>query len=438
MTTIANTEAGATGRYIDFGTSPANNVNVGAQTIIAYGKPTGSGGGGFGYYFGKTPAGTVRGPRFFVAHNANSPGLCFASDSGTSGFPQKSGTGGEVTYNSWAHHIATWDGSLNHSGIHLYTDTTESTYAGISGLPATDGFGSITSDSDKNLFLMNRGNSGNLAREFVGDVGYIARWNRVLNSTEITSVINDGPLSVPSGLILCWANQADLSPSAITPAGRSTHVDGSMPPNTALDGANLSIADATHAHAADNVVLTTDSTLAAADAAHAHAADNVTLDAGGSTTLAVADAAHAHAADNIVFTTDSTLAIADAAHNQSADNVNLSLAAPAGTSPGLYRPSMYPVYPPAQPMFRLRGEESPAEFGSFSARTELIARIQAWQMPDEYGHFRSSSRLSLAMTGTEEDDDMVAAFRARRMPSPAQMQKALPHLLRALNSIDAL
>jgi hypothetical protein len=86
------------------------------------------------------------------------------------------------------------------------------------------------------MFLMNRGNSGSLGRAFVGSVAWIARWNRVLDSTERATARTNGPLdpSLSSGLVLCWANQQDYSASALTPVGRSTHADGDMPPNVGL------------------------------------------------------------------------------------------------------------------------------------------------------------------------------------------------------------
>jgi len=246
MATITSTEAGATGRYIDLSTSPANNVDVGAQTIIVYCNPTASGGAGFAYHIGKTTAGSTAGLRFFITHNGGSPGLTFGvSSSGGAGFPQKSGTAGEVTYGSWQHHIADWDGTLNHSGIHMYIGATESTYAANIGSTSNNGSGSINSDAAKRLFLLNRGDSGNLGREFVGDNGYIARWNRVLNSTERANVIANGPLSEPSGLILCWANDQDYSTNAITAAGRSTRVTGGTPTNTALGGTGTTVAPST-------------------------------------------------------------------------------------------------------------------------------------------------------------------------------------------------
>lgn len=93
--------------------------------------------------------------------------------------------------------------------------------------------------------------------------------------------------------------------------------------------ADLTIADASHAHAADNLALTTASSLTVADATHAHAADNLALTTASS--LTVADAAHAHTADNLALTTASILTVADAAHAQAADNLGLSL----GGSPTL-------------------------------------------------------------------------------------------------------
>lgn len=232
MATITSTEAGATGRYINLGASPANNVDVGAQTWIVYCNPSGSGGGGFAYHIGKTTAGSTAGLRFFIDHNGGSPRIAFGVDSaGAGGSPQRAGTGGEVSYGSWQHHTVTWDGSLTAANIHTYVGSTESTY-----LTTTDGTTSINSDSAKKLFLLNRGDTGNLGREFVGDNGYIARWSRVLNSTERANVIANGPLSEPTGLILCWANDQDYSTNAITAAGRSTRVTGGTPTNTALGG----------------------------------------------------------------------------------------------------------------------------------------------------------------------------------------------------------
>jgi hypothetical protein len=84
--------------------------------------------------------------------------------------------------------------------------------------------------------------------------------------------------------------------------------------------ATLVIQDATHSHAADNVVLTQVHNLTVADALHAHTADNVAL----IINLAIQDALHGHTADNVVLTQVHILAIADALHAHFGDNLVLT------------------------------------------------------------------------------------------------------------------
>ena len=87
----------------------------------------------------------------------------------------------------------------------------------------------------------------------------------------------------------------------------------------------LTIADSTHGHAADNLVLTSSTDLVIAEATHGHAADNLTLDAPTGTSLTVADATHAHTADALTLSTDAWLTVADALHAHAADNLTLTL-----------------------------------------------------------------------------------------------------------------
>lgn len=84
----------------------------------------------------------------------------------------------------------------------------------------------------------------------------------------------------------------------------------------------LTIADATHAHTADNVVLTTATTLVIADATHAHMADSPTLSA--ETVLAITNALHNHTADSLGLSVEQYLAIQNTQHAHSADNVVLN------------------------------------------------------------------------------------------------------------------
>lgn len=88
-------------------------------------------------------------------------------------------------------------------------------------------------------------------------------------------------------------------------------------------GTSLSVADALHDHAAESPTLSTGTALVVADALHDHSADNVVLDTSDATTLTVADALHAHAADAVGLTTDATLTVADALHAHAADNITI-------------------------------------------------------------------------------------------------------------------
>ena len=63
----------------------------------------------------------------------------------------------------------------------------------------------------------------------------------------------------------------------------------------------LVIADSSHGHVADALVLTSQHSIVVAEAAHGHTADNLTLSVLG--TLAIDDAFHAHLADSITLTT---------------------------------------------------------------------------------------------------------------------------------------
>jgi hypothetical protein len=89
--------------------------------------------------------------------------------------------------------------------------------------------------------------------------------------------------------------------------------------------ANLVVQEATHAHIADGVSLTTQWLLTIAEALHAHAADNVTLATTGTANLVVQEATHAHVADGVTLTTQWLLAVAEALHSHTAESVTLSL-----------------------------------------------------------------------------------------------------------------
>lgn len=229
MTTITSTEAGATGRYINLGSSAAQD-NIGAQTVIAYCKPTSF--AVTAYLFSKCDS-TGAGRRLSITTTTGK--VAYAANSSSQLAAPAIITTAALTLNTWQHVQMTWAGGLAASGINIYFDA--STAQALDS--ATDGIGAIASDAAESVYLMNR---VSLDREFVGDAGYIAQWNRVLSGAERTTVRTDGPLAVPSGLVLCWANNQDYSTNAVTPTARSTFVAGGAAPNTALDGAGAATA----------------------------------------------------------------------------------------------------------------------------------------------------------------------------------------------------
>lgn len=225
MATINQTDLGATGRYIRFDQPELDDL--GAQTHLAYVRPTNAGGGGFGYLYGKTPSASISGPRFYLGA-AEGSGFAFAVASANGGYPSAVSSSGDVTFSAWQHLAATWDGTAAASGIVLYRDGADVTTTRQAGLAP------VQPDAANNVFLMNR---NGLGREYVGDFAYYAIWNRVLSGAELDSARTNGPLSVPSGLVLLYANGADLGPSSLAVSARSTYAAGALPPNTALGGA---------------------------------------------------------------------------------------------------------------------------------------------------------------------------------------------------------
>lgn len=224
MSVIASTEAGASGRYINLG-SPASQDNIGAQTIIVYCKPADQS-GNIGYYFAK---GDSTGAGIRLIQNTSNYVAAGLTSTGTALAPSKIFDTAAVTLNTWQHWQLTYAGGLNYTDLELYIDA-----AAASGAATTaNGTTAIGSDASYDVFLLNR---TGLGRHVLGDVAYVARWSRVLNSTERANVRANGPLAEPTGLILCWANDQDYSTNAIIATARSTRVTGSTPPNTALGG----------------------------------------------------------------------------------------------------------------------------------------------------------------------------------------------------------
>lgn len=229
MPQITVTEQGGSGRYISFGDAAAlrdlfNNAN--GATIIAYAKPGDQ--ANINYLFCKCDS-SGYGMRFT---NTTTEQLGCAVYRGASTSQVSGATSGSYTLDTWQHWQVTHpgNGSLLGSGLNFYIDDG----ASLTKTLVTDATSPIASDSGLTAMILNR---TGLGRHWIGDVAYVAAWNRVLDSTERATVRTNGPLAVSSGLVFCFANGQDYGPNAVAVVDRTTQVAGSTPPNTNLGGA---------------------------------------------------------------------------------------------------------------------------------------------------------------------------------------------------------
>lgn len=235
MATITLSERSSSGYYVNLG-DDTSDTSI-EQTCLVYAKLAGAGGGDNSYVFGRTPSSSIDGHRVYIFHNSGSPRLAFGGSCSGGGFntsrPNIEGENNSATIGSWGHYAAVWAGTNQAGSITLYKGVGATlAEVGYSG-GGSNSVGTPINSVGKPLYLFNR---QGLDRHFQGDVAYIARWNRALTLTELRQAQNDGPLSVPDGLILCWANGQDYGPNAYTPVARAPLVEGELPPNTALGG----------------------------------------------------------------------------------------------------------------------------------------------------------------------------------------------------------
>lgn len=136
------------------------------------------------------------------------------------------------------------------------------------------------------------------ATQLDGRIYYVALWNRELSEVEIGS-LTDNPWQLfrPIQRPFFFGMGAGGGAVALVPSASS------------------------HAHTAENVVLTSNTALTVADAAHAQAADNLTLNTTASVDLTVANASHAQSAENVALSIDVALTVQNAAHAHTAESV---------------------------------------------------------------------------------------------------------------------
>ena len=254
-------------------------------------------------YVGRNPAeeyGSI-----WLAHNGNGPD-CFVIPSGAQ-YRVSSASGADST--AWQLLVLTYK-----------KDVEAKTYAGITGGSlVTHTLSSPTYAFNADIDEIRIGVGTPIIDSWYPrcKLAHHAFWNKCLSPSEAAELFNGGtagagknPQAVANANLTFYApltSDATVSVSGITlsATGTLTYASGDNPNVEAYSGGTptLVIADSTHGHLADAVVLTSQHRLTVADAMHGHLADNITLSVLG--TLAIADSFHAHLADSITLAASS-------------------------------------------------------------------------------------------------------------------------------------
>jgi hypothetical protein len=257
---------------VNAGARPAL-ANMPAMTVSAWIKPTGTGETGYGRIVQKGN-GTMTSVGFWM-NMSNTGGLQFSVYM-TPASVQRYTAGSIINMTGiWQHVVATWDGTTNGSGIHIYRNGAEVAYG-----TTINGSGSRVDDSASTLWI---GNNDSGARTFAGAMDDVRIYNRALTAQEITDLYNSaGPppppptdTTAPTVAITAPADSATVSGSTTISANAGDNV-GVTGVQFKLDGNNFGAEDTSAPYS-----IAWDTT-AASNASHTLAA--VARDAAGNTT----------------------------------------------------------------------------------------------------------------------------------------------------------
>lgn len=193
-----NVDVDATDDFIDCRSdTTVDDIFTNGGSYVAWAKVEGIGEEDFGYFFGKTPNGSILGPRLFTQNSGTSTnviGFGFVSSGGISHFPQRI-TSNSIYANGTKFHISAIkdDNSIKYTSMHIYINGSEATYTS-----GSDGATSLSSDASYSLIL---GNRTGLDRSFNGDLAEQAFFKgTVLTSTQINAIMENGlnPASPPA------------------------------------------------------------------------------------------------------------------------------------------------------------------------------------------------------------------------------------------------
>ncbi|MGH3804344.1 MAG: LamG-like jellyroll fold domain-containing protein, partial [Pseudonocardiaceae bacterium] len=165
----------------------ASVTNLAAISVSAWINLASVGEGGFGRLLQKGDGGNPSAGWRLVTQGTRR--LEFSADFASADVGRLSNDSA-FSFNTWAHVVATWDGSTNGTGVHLYVNGTELTYATTWGAS-----GARNSDSAMPLRIGNRDSS---AATTNGKVDEVRIYNRVLSLSEIQALADATAPSAPT------------------------------------------------------------------------------------------------------------------------------------------------------------------------------------------------------------------------------------------------
>ena len=165
------------------------------------------------YVYSLTDNAAQGGPRLIVVDTTGTKKWTFVNAISTT--TGEAGEAGVALLNQWQFVACSQD------GLNYPVGGSAKIYFAVPGTPLVD----VTTPINWNWgtplggvgYPTTIGNRNGGSREFKGDIAYVARWNRVLSLQELNRAKSLGPLSVPKGLIMLWANGKDYGPYHLHP-----------------------------------------------------------------------------------------------------------------------------------------------------------------------------------------------------------------------------
>lgn len=183
-----------------------------ATTVLAHVYKHGTGEGAIGTIYSRS-SGTTQ-YLTLSSNPSNGRGFRFAAhSSGIGGAPHVNTEDRMVTTGrEWQHVAATWTGDLAASSMQAFVARDgEPLSRSVSGSQ-----GGTTAVLDSGSATLNIGNRDDSARTWDGWIHYVARWDRVLDLSELLLAQRYGPEAVPNGLVMLYRDGRDWSPIGLS------------------------------------------------------------------------------------------------------------------------------------------------------------------------------------------------------------------------------